>query len=534
MHSIKVTWSGRTFAIAKSNESGGKKSRNRIPREERKALVESFIKKHQRLNSGNFPSLSLTHKEVGGSFYTIREIFREIIQENRVLGPADLIFEEKGTDQEQEQSQSISILTGPLAPLSLSPNGSLLDLDHRQHMLDKFVVVPSTCSSEAEVAKTLGDGENINGSQEGKKDRESHVLVCGKSETSQSLEENAGLLVQFSPSSASEISEFLPASRRENNVSEHDMAMHESAESLNGSFPVKHGERKIENGNNVHGMHFDMDDKKNVEVICSESKAAEPVEVDKTVKDDTEAMTETMNLTGSMSDTITTMIDMSEGIVVETFPFQDSCNQQTGELENSKETGKTGIGTEGKTLEADSSGVNTAGREVSLATSLITGEKKTGVIVDQPGNKTFDPLVGENIINPASIHIECVNDEDSVVMDALCNNVDETGESSNGTLSAWTSEQKLPTYSNESGKAENNGTETDGKSNVEEAAVAEGETTMEDGEIEAMAGSSSREGSIPTLNRIKPESWKDGSVETNPFVAILKSFITAFVKFWSE
>ncbi|CDY29069.1 BnaC07g32750D [Brassica napus] len=47
---------------------------------------------HRRLNNGSFPSLSLTHKEVGGSFYTIREIVREIIQENRVLGTSDLIL----------------------------------------------------------------------------------------------------------------------------------------------------------------------------------------------------------------------------------------------------------------------------------------------------------------------------------------------------------------------------------------------------------------------------------------------------------
>uniref|UniRef100_R7W8P0 AT3G52170-like helix-turn-helix domain-containing protein n=1 Tax=Aegilops tauschii TaxID=37682 RepID=R7W8P0_AEGTA len=41
-------------------------------------------------NNGKFPSVNLTHKEVGGSYYIVREIMRDIIQENRVLGPGDL------------------------------------------------------------------------------------------------------------------------------------------------------------------------------------------------------------------------------------------------------------------------------------------------------------------------------------------------------------------------------------------------------------------------------------------------------------
>ncbi|GFP94259.1 hypothetical protein PHJA_001570400, partial [Phtheirospermum japonicum] len=52
------------------------------------------IFRYQHSNNGNFPSLNLTHKEVGGSFYTVREIVREIIQENRVLAPPKLSISE--------------------------------------------------------------------------------------------------------------------------------------------------------------------------------------------------------------------------------------------------------------------------------------------------------------------------------------------------------------------------------------------------------------------------------------------------------
>ncbi|KAK8946787.1 hypothetical protein KSP39_PZI007410 [Platanthera zijinensis] len=55
----------------------------------RKGLRLNWSNRYQSSNNGKFPSLNLTHKEVGGSFYTVREIVRDIIQENKVLGPGN-------------------------------------------------------------------------------------------------------------------------------------------------------------------------------------------------------------------------------------------------------------------------------------------------------------------------------------------------------------------------------------------------------------------------------------------------------------
>lgn len=49
-----------------------------------------FCFSYRVLNDGKFPSVNLTHKEVGGSYYIVREIVRDIIQENKVLGPGGL------------------------------------------------------------------------------------------------------------------------------------------------------------------------------------------------------------------------------------------------------------------------------------------------------------------------------------------------------------------------------------------------------------------------------------------------------------
>ncbi|KAJ4837387.1 hypothetical protein Tsubulata_029284 [Turnera subulata] len=132
MNVVKGSWIGQTFALAKSNESGGKKSRIRRSKEERKEMVASFIKKYQSLNNGSFPSLNLTHKEVGGSFYTVREIVRDIIQENRVLGPAKLLPGEHSTDVLLEQYPLGTISTQPHSSSSASPNGTPLTADQFQ------------------------------------------------------------------------------------------------------------------------------------------------------------------------------------------------------------------------------------------------------------------------------------------------------------------------------------------------------------------------------------------------------------------
>ncbi|GMJ11973.1 hypothetical protein like AT3G52170 [Hibiscus trionum] len=143
MHAIKGGLVGKTFALAKFNESGGKKSRVRLSKEERKTMVESFIKKYQESNSGNFPSLNLTHKEVGGSFYTVREIVREIIQENRVLGPAKLTEREQNTDLFLQQNPLGSISTASETLLSVLSNGSSFVPSHEDASDESVFLVRS-------------------------------------------------------------------------------------------------------------------------------------------------------------------------------------------------------------------------------------------------------------------------------------------------------------------------------------------------------------------------------------------------------
>lgn len=132
MHALKVSWSGQTFALAKGNDSQGRKSRVRRSKEERRTMVESFINEFRTSNNGKFPSLNLTHKEVGGSFYTVREIVREIIQENKVLGPATLPSEEHRADHSSEQYVLHSLCVEPHSHLSTTEIGDAIDLGQEE------------------------------------------------------------------------------------------------------------------------------------------------------------------------------------------------------------------------------------------------------------------------------------------------------------------------------------------------------------------------------------------------------------------
>ncbi|XP_039802108.1 uncharacterized protein LOC120666346 isoform X3 [Panicum virgatum] len=78
----------RCCARAQAKEK--RPQRVRKSKEERREMVESFINSYRVSNDGKFPSVNLTHKEVGGSYYIVREIVRDVIQENRVLGPGGL------------------------------------------------------------------------------------------------------------------------------------------------------------------------------------------------------------------------------------------------------------------------------------------------------------------------------------------------------------------------------------------------------------------------------------------------------------
>ncbi|CAN6461845.1 unnamed protein product [Victoria cruziana] len=76
---------GLAFA-ALPDSSKPKKQWKRLPKHERRLLVEKFVHKYRTSNNGKFPGAQLTMKEVGGSYYVIREIIQEMEYKHKCLG----------------------------------------------------------------------------------------------------------------------------------------------------------------------------------------------------------------------------------------------------------------------------------------------------------------------------------------------------------------------------------------------------------------------------------------------------------------
>ncbi|XP_027359231.1 uncharacterized protein LOC113867921 [Abrus precatorius] len=76
---------GWSYAASVPSEApDAPKARKRVPRHERRAMVESFVNKYRAENAGKFPKAWDTQKQVGGSFYVIREIIQELEYKSKV------------------------------------------------------------------------------------------------------------------------------------------------------------------------------------------------------------------------------------------------------------------------------------------------------------------------------------------------------------------------------------------------------------------------------------------------------------------
>ncbi|KAB5544076.1 hypothetical protein DKX38_012188 [Salix brachista] len=426
MHAVKGGWVGQTFALAKCNDSGGKKSRIRRSKEERKGMVESFIKTYQNLNNGNFPSLNLTHKEVGGSFYTVREIVREIIQENRVLGSGKLSLEEQHTDHFVEQYPLGTISTEPQTSLSTSPNGSPVPHQHDEgssevHLFSELQVKPEQ--------QGFNNGKIINGN---------HVIVMNE-------EADRPEAVEVQETEPQEIE------KRMEEVAASDSEVTQVADVMVEAFPLppvtKPAENLNGNSSNVREINGTCEEK-NVEKVLLEPEHDPGNGI-------------------SLPDRITSSNDSSLG--------------------DDKEVEKSVVQLleQGSDLVREQAVENFA--DLAIASSLASVTKES-ILQDAKADMDVK-TIAETKVASAQNAMQTKSLDDNYV-----------------TVSSSLSIAK--------------------------------EIEIED-EVVVINSRASQKGSNPTLNRINLESWGATSKnqpepETNPLWAIIKSFLAAFVRFWSE
>ncbi|KAF3322343.1 hypothetical protein FCM35_KLT13484 [Carex littledalei] len=70
---------GKSYAASVKDETAkAQRFPKRIPKQERRAMIVSFVEKYRALNEGRFPHVSKVAKEIGGSYYVAREIVQEL------------------------------------------------------------------------------------------------------------------------------------------------------------------------------------------------------------------------------------------------------------------------------------------------------------------------------------------------------------------------------------------------------------------------------------------------------------------------
>ncbi|KAK2655206.1 hypothetical protein Ddye_008258 [Dipteronia dyeriana] len=81
-----IRWRGRSYAasVAPSDSPEPQRSRKRVSKEERRALVESYVNKYRAEHNGKFPSANDAKKKVGGCFYVNRMIIKELEYKSKI------------------------------------------------------------------------------------------------------------------------------------------------------------------------------------------------------------------------------------------------------------------------------------------------------------------------------------------------------------------------------------------------------------------------------------------------------------------
>ncbi|KAL9388458.1 hypothetical protein Peur_017063 [Populus x canadensis] len=479
MHAIKGGWVGQTFALAKSIDSGGKKSRIRRSKEERKGMVESFIKKYQSLNNGNFPSLNLTHKEVGGSFYTVREIVREIIQENRVLGPGKLPLEEQYNDLFVEQYPLGTISTEPQTSLSISPNGSP---EHDQHESSgEALDLISEQHAEPE-QQGFNNGKIINGSrvivknEEADKPKAAEVQVTEPLETEKRMEGVAASRAKVTQMADLMVETFpLPPATK-------------SAGNLNG------------NSSNVREVNEILEEKDVEKVLLEPEQDPENKSAG--------------NLNGNSSNVreVNGILEEKDVEKVLLEPEQDPENgislpDGMSSLHNSSLVDDNEVSLHGSSLVDDKEVEKPAVPLLERSSDLACEKAVENLVVLAMGSSNAS-VTDEGIVQDAEadidVKVKSSHDEKAIAETKVI-------DAQNGIQAK--------------------------SSTVGSQSIAK-EVEMKD-EASFQHSQDSQKQSSPTLNRINLESWGGASKnrpepETNPLLAIFKSFLAALVKFWSE
>ncbi|CAI0442520.1 unnamed protein product [Linum tenue] len=562
MHAIKGSWVGQTFALSKSNESGGRKSRIRRSKDERKGMVELFIKKYQSLNNGNFPSLNLTHKEVGGSFYTVREIVREIIQENRVLGPAKFLPEEQDFHEWSEQYPLGTISSKPRSSPALTPDETTVQSDQRPSSHEEFSLsshgLAETHDDNAETGQILNASFVAVGNTESDKQvvnefQETHNEVAPIEDisvpTDASIDNNGTETISSGVQAAGSL-----GNRPVSNV---------VGDAIQDTLPLE-----------VKGSHEQMKAAVQVQAIETEKTASVSDAVVESLALEVEESDRGMPGEVQMMETEKSVEEVADAVLLspslEVEEFKEQTKAELQVKEPGKSTNEVGS-SRAKIFEIEDVVVETFplptvsridgnGNSVAINGSIRTSKENNDVKVDLGSrqNRSSSPRMGSlehsvagddknddqnsSLLERKSIAVNELESKSSVAASVV-------GSDLNTVKKGIMHDSQLgvdvkPKLSNDQASSVMNR----GK-NASPNATSASPGSRQGSDIQAsVSGNKANDGRSkssqkrgdPTLDRINIRSWQRSSrripsqAETNPLWSAFQAFVSAFVKFWSE
>ncbi|XP_020221406.1 uncharacterized protein LOC109804062 isoform X2 [Cajanus cajan] len=113
---LKVQQRGWSYAASvSSDEPDAQKGRKRVTRQERRAMVESFVNKYRAENAGKFPTISDTKKQAGGGYYVVREIVLELQYKSKMnssKGVDEILVEKQFDESKLLTTESVNVSSG--------------------------------------------------------------------------------------------------------------------------------------------------------------------------------------------------------------------------------------------------------------------------------------------------------------------------------------------------------------------------------------------------------------------------------------
>lgn len=119
IHGANMQWRARSYAASvPSHMPKSHKAQKRVSKDDRRAMVESYVNKYRETHAGKFPSISDARKQVGGNYYFIRKIVQELEYKSKI-----------SSSNSGNKKKELPIVSEPLVKVkNMSTGGAMSDM----------------------------------------------------------------------------------------------------------------------------------------------------------------------------------------------------------------------------------------------------------------------------------------------------------------------------------------------------------------------------------------------------------------------